>query len=232
MDVNTFNKLAEQVNRDHLHSLFGLKSNRSSIGIDLIDPKRKVALELKGAIRQNIQDNPQFKIGVHQIYKYPEDLKGYQLFWAFMSFELKKQISEITPDTIENSIGKREIWLFEWDYIHTFTAFDEEIYTTFGANGYNTLFRFLGFSNSSTKKRKERASDLQRILFEDLKEIHPPQNLVVLQNQLHIRPDKISQIGINNSIIYFDVKYCNPLLEAYLDGPYKMDLPEQVNLKF
>ncbi|MFH1276499.1 MAG: hypothetical protein ABIH82_05290 [Candidatus Woesearchaeota archaeon] len=227
MDYHAFNTLAELVNRKYFHQLFGVPLNPSSYGIDLIDHERRIAIELKGAVVSDglNKHNFSFKVGAHQINEYPLSLPSYELFWAFMPFEVTTPIAEVTPDTIEKAIGKREIWIFDWDYIHTFTVFDDVFYETHGANGYNAAFRILDLPNPYFRKpRKKREHKIPSQL--TLIELEPgkydsKKHLSIARSQLHIREDRKTELVNGNTTIYLDLSRCKRFLDAFLNGPYQ-----------
>ncbi|GEM_PF-6703241 len=237
MDANSFNTLAERVNREYMYRLFGVPLNNSSYGIDFVDHKRKIAIELKGSSTDNLQGEQGciFKIGVHQIYSYPKTLPGYKFFWAFMPFELKKPISEITEDSIQTTIGKREIWLFDWEYIHAFTAFDDKVYNGNGLGQITAAFRVLGSKNPNPPTAKSKNVTLgneQMSAFEGLPQTSSKENITIPRNQLYIRPDKKSQIHTPDSVIYCDIRHSEELIEAYRTGPYTIRESAQIKMNF
>lgn len=234
MDTNAFNTLAEVANREYFAWLFGTPLNRSSSGIDLIDNERKIAVELKSAVAKDglNRHNFSFKIGPRQIYEYPKQMPGYQLFWAFMPFELKKQIAEISPKQISESIVNREIWLFPWNYIHTFTAFDEEIYNEFGSGDYEAAFRIICAKNPRQTRQGRREVAAYQTLFAELERPEQKKYLMVARSDLHIRPDRKSQIIRSDTAIYFDIEHCRPLFDSAVRGPYQRKESRQIGLEF
>lgn len=156
MKVNSFNDVAEVVNRAFLSRMFGIPPNkshassrRSTYGIDLVDHEKRVGIELKGAVAKNgiAMHDYWFKIGVNQIYDYPKDLPGYHLFWAFMGFEITVPIEMLQPALVAAAICRREVLIYDWDYIHCFTAFDDQIRAANGCSVAVPIHDVLGVPN-------------------------------------------------------------------------------------
>ena len=236
MKAHAFNTLAERINREFFFQLFGVPLNLSSYGIDFIDHRRMLAVELKSAHAKDGLDkhNFSFNIRVNQIYDYLNDLSGYWFFWAFMPFELKRPIEDITENTIEESIGRREIWVFGWDYIHTFTAFDDGLFEHHGTGNYNALFRILGLPNPYPRKPvkgKKKAS--QPYLRPDFQEAEGCQKkaISVSRSQLYMRRDR-TEIHFGDVDIYMEKGRCDVLLEAFFHRPYQLRKPNQLNIEF
>lgn len=244
MKPNSFNTLAERLNREHLRDLFGIPLNQGSEGIDLIDHKKKIGIELKGAIARNglSSHDFSFKIGVHQIYEYKKNLSGYTLYWAFVPFELEKPISEITPNSIEQAIGRREILLFDWNYIHTFTVFDDEIHECYGSNGFITPHIIFGLENpynkisqKSENAQKANFAATQESLFENLetKKTCKKKILEIARKDLYIRPygRTIIKTG-QSSTIFCNIHDCKDLIDAYQHPHMQMSRERQQEMKF
>lgn len=211
MDAQTFNNLAELANREFLFSLFGIPVNTTNEGIDHIDHNRKIALELKGA--HTNRENTHYKVGVHQIYDYPKRFPGYSLYWAFMRYATHSAIVDISPEAVPHEIKERQIWLFDWKYIHTFTAFDESIHEAYGSDGMETLRNILtpgelDILDSATLKTH----------------MHIP------HREIYIRSNRKATLLLGDTEIILDTRTCGQLLEAHRQGPYKERKQEQLGL--
>ncbi len=217
MNISAFNTLAERVNREFFHTFFGTEPNPCRDGIDLFNHDCRIAIELKGAAVPDCieKQNYSFKVGSHQIYNYPNKLQDYNLYWAFMAFELNRPISEITPSTIHESITRREVMMFPWEYIHTFTCFMDDIYEDFGSEGLVKVSRL--FPDYKSTPRKTKPKKQLSLPFEGADIEH--RELSIAKSDLHIREDRQSQIHFPGGKIIYQANKCEPLMRSYRTKP-------------
>jgi len=215
MDFRSFNDLSEIINREYFFKLFGIPLNRSNKGIDLIDRRRRIAVELKGATLKD--GNCRFKLGVHQIYDYHKELKdSYRMFWAFMAYELAKPIEEIEESEIEHAIVRRELWITDWNYIFdAFVVHDDELFQEYGANGKDALWRMWGLDNPYQKRNPNPNGEVKK-------------SLTLQWKELYLRQDRGTQIYRGADIITLNTWKCESLIDAFTRGPYRH--PKQLSL--
>jgi hypothetical protein len=122
MDSAAFRNHIEAVHRIWVAQTLGLCHNNGELGIDLRDPERSFAIELKSKLRF-VQGRKQNTFTVHerQRVNYEQDYDEWELYWAFLRYGLSTPIKSIAPysttDDLEELVGEREVWIVPWDFV-------------------------------------------------------------------------------------------------------------------
>ena len=70
---------------------------------------------------------PRFDVYAHQIPDYEAVHPDKTLYWAFLFYDLLRLRKNLTKANLKRSIGRREVWFLEWDFVK---QFPEHIGTT------------------------------------------------------------------------------------------------------
>lgn len=114
MKSRTFNNYASKIHETWASNLLGIPVNLED-GIDLIDSKRKLGVEVKFAM-----DYQGWTVLDWQL-DYGKKLD--QAYWALGIYSLNQPISSIRTTNlskIEKMINRRDLWLVSWDWMNQF----------------------------------------------------------------------------------------------------------------
>jgi hypothetical protein len=85
-------------------------------GIDLAD--EDVGIELKSKYKLYTLN---YAIHAYQIHRFQEENEGKQLFWGFLSYDLRKPVEKIySKENLANVVFDVEILFMEWDFVKQF----------------------------------------------------------------------------------------------------------------
>jgi hypothetical protein len=127
-----FRNQIEEVNRYWLSREMSIPVSLKR-GIDLLDGS--VGIELKSRYNKWYHA---FSVHEYQIDGFSRDNPGRELFWAFMFYDLKKEPKDIKESELPDSVTRRDMWFFEWDWIRRFLVSDSgrEKYVYVNSNSF------------------------------------------------------------------------------------------------
>ncbi len=119
MNPRIFTNRIEQCHKQYLADTLDLTV--SNFGIDLINDQ--IGIELKC---RYVKYPINFAVHYYQIELFRNLSPSKELYWAFLVYDLKKDISKINENILEYDLEKlvydRRVWLLEWDWINQFSV--------------------------------------------------------------------------------------------------------------
>lgn len=130
MKARTFNSLMHYYNEEWAARVLGMKVN-SGIGPDLLDDDKIAEVKFK-LIYPGEYMHISWRALEHQM-DYPVEFnkKGY---WALGTYEFNVSVSDLKVrdvESLEKFVGKRELWVVNWDWMRQFCAYRQKGKTKF-----------------------------------------------------------------------------------------------------